>query len=282
MRLAVIGDEVGQDPRIVASAAAQAGFDGIEVRSAYGRPPQDLNEDQLAAVGAAIREAGLAVAGFAPPVFKCDMPERDALEACVALYERSMAQARAIGAPLMRIFSLYRQETPRPVEAGRVIADALATSPPTLPLVIETGTRTNTPTLTHTMQLLDALGRDDVRILWDPGNTVFSGFSDERFPADYTLARSHIAHVHVKDPSGSEGYVELGQGDLDWPLIMEYLLRDGYTGYLSLETHFRNGRTLTQFERDEPWGCGFSDGAFDASVTSMERLAAMAGMVRSR
>ncbi|MFD1052057.1 hypothetical protein ACFQ1S_44050, partial [Kibdelosporangium lantanae] len=47
---------------------------------------------------------------------------------------------------------------------------------------------------------------------------------------------------------------------------------DGYTGWLSLETHWRIGRVLTQQQRDTPWGKEFSDGGYEASVECMRQL----------
>jgi sugar phosphate isomerase/epimerase len=108
--------------------------------------------------------------------------------------------------------------------------------------------------------------------LWDPGNSVFSGWDPAPFPADYELGRDRIRHVHIKDPDSTRGYVRLGDGDLDWPSILDLLARDGYEGFLSLETHWRHGRQLTAAQRDEPWGEAFTRDGYAASVECMQRL----------
>jgi hypothetical protein len=40
-------------------------------------------------------------------------------------------------------------------------------------------------------------------------------------------------------------------------------MSDGYSGWLSLETHWRPGRILNAMERDYPWGDSFSKGGRD-------------------
>ncbi|KAB8182868.1 sugar phosphate isomerase/epimerase family protein [Microbispora catharanthi] len=273
MKLAVIGDELAQDCRVVAETTAELGFDAVEIRSMEGTPPHLLTDDQLVRARAILDEHGLANAGFAPPAFKVALPETDDdLRAAADLLVDGCRRAVLLGAPHVRIFSFYRDGDPDPVRAARVAARVLDGLRLPVPLVVENGTRTNTPTLRHVMTFLDALGRDDVGVLWDPGNSVFSGWDPVPFPGDYEVGRERIRHVHVKDPDGTRGYVRLGDGDLDWPVILRRLADDGYTGFVSLETHWRQGRQLTAAERDDPWGEEFSRGAYVASVACMRRL----------
>ncbi|MGC5009255.1 sugar phosphate isomerase/epimerase family protein [Streptosporangium sp. DT93] len=273
MRLAVIGDELDQDCGKVARTAAELGFDAVEIRSMDGTPPHLLTDDQLLRARAVLDEHGLANAGFAPPAFKIGVPGTDEeLRAAADLLEDGCRRAALLGAPHVRIFSFYRDGDPDPVRAGRVAARVMSGLRLPVPLVVENGTRTNTPTLRHVLAFLDELGRDDVGILWDPGNSVFGGWDPAPFPADYEAGRAHIRHVHVKDPDSTRGYVRLGDGDLDWPAILRRLAGDGYGGFVSLETHWREGRRLTADERDNPWGEAFSDGGHAASVACMRIL----------
>ncbi|QYC44238.1 Xylose isomerase-like TIM barrel [Nonomuraea coxensis DSM 45129] len=273
MRLAVIGDELAQDCRTVARTAAELRFDAVEIRSMDGTPPHLLSDAQLGAARAVLDEHGLANAGFAPPALKTALPVTDAdLQAAADLLADGCRQAALLGAPHVRIFSFYRDGDPDPVRAARLTAQVLDGLDLPVPLVVENGTRTNTPTLRHLATFLDELGRDDLGILWDPGNSVFSGWDPEPFPADYEAGRERIRHVHVKDPDGTRGYVRLGDGDLDWPAILRRLAEDGYGGFVSLETHWRIGRALTATERDEPWGEAFSRGGHPAGVECMRRL----------
>lgn len=273
MKLAVIGDELSQDPAVVADTAAQLGFAGVEVRSLEETPPHLLSGEQISRLAALLEAKGLAVAGFAPPVFKCALPRTDEdLAAAAGVLAESCRRAALLGAPNLRIFTFVPDGDPRPVLAARTAATVLAGAELPVPLVVETGTNSNTPTIRHVLAFLDELGREDIGVLWDPGNSVYSGWDPAPFPADYLLGRDLVRHVHVKDPDGTRSYVRLGDGNLDWPAILARLAEDGYSGYVSLETHWRHGRVLTAANRAEPWGEEFSRGGYAASVECMQRL----------
>ncbi|MBY8870652.1 sugar phosphate isomerase/epimerase [Micromonospora sp. PLK6-60] len=282
MRLAIINDEVHQDLGTVIDSIRRTGLDGVELRSCAGVPPHHLDDAQLDAIRRDVRQAGLEIAGFCPPALKCPLPETDEdLARTAELLARAVAQARLLGAPHIRIFSFYRTGDPAPERAARAAERVLAAVDLTgVELLLETGTRTNTPTIAHSLRFLDALGRDELGILWDPGNSVFSGWHADPYPADYELGRQLIRHVHVKDPDGRNGYVRLGDGDLPWPAIVRRLADDGYDGWLSLETHWRHGRVLTQAQRDEPWGEPFSADGYHASVECMRILRQMVEATR--
>jgi sugar phosphate isomerase/epimerase len=176
---------------------------------------------------------------------------------------------------LLRIFSFYRSGNPD-VPAAAAAMDAVLGRVCTggVTLGVETGTRTNTPTAALARQLLERLGRPNIGVVWDPGNTVFSGFGDGAGLSGLTNLRpADLVHIHVKDPLGTSGYVELGRGSLPWRTILDALAEREYRRYLSLETHWRRERVLTAPERDEPWGDGFSGGGYEASDTCMGTLA---------
>ena len=273
MKLAVIGDELSQDATLVAQTAVQLGFAGVEIRSLADTPPHQLTDDQLIQVGELLRQHGLAVAGFAPPVFKCPLPRTSReLADTATLLADSCRRAALLGAPHVRVFSFLPDGRPDPALAAKTTATLLSAVDLTVPLAIETGSRSNTPTVRHAMTYLNRLGRDDVGLLWDPANSVYGGWDPTPFPGDYLLGREAIMHVHVKDPDGSRGYVRLGDGDLDWPAIFGRLEADGYAGFLSLETHWREGWLLDEAARSQPWGEAFSRGGYAPSVECMQRM----------
>jgi hexulose-6-phosphate isomerase len=75
-----------------------------------------------------------------------------------------------------------------------------------------------------------------VRAYFDVGNVVFYGY-----PQDWirTLG-SRIAKVHIKDfrldrSKGSFSWVNIGEGDIDWPEVRKALAEVGYSGYVTTE-----------------------------------------------
>lgn len=277
MRCAVISDEVSQDLTRAVALAVRNGLEGIEVRSVWNTAPPDLSDGQLREVRKIVLDSGLEIAGYAPPLFKCTLPgTRTALRACRDAARRALEQAALLDAPIVRMFSFYRAGDPDALRAGEIAAEVLehvdlAGGPA---LVLETGTRTNTPAVTYALQFLHAVDHPRIGLLWDPGNSAFSGFGADVFPGDYERARPFLRHVHVKNPKATCCYVPLDEGDLHWRSILRRLAADGYRDYVSLETHWRPGRTLTAQQRDEPWGEAFSDGGEQASGRCMSTLTA--------
>jgi len=83
--------------------------------------------------------------------------------------------------------------------------------------------------------------------------------------------------VHVKDGvrRGAEDKYEgaaIGEGDVDYPGQLRALREDGYGGYLSLETHWRPKKKLTEEEVTKPGGAEFSHLGEEASETCMRNL----------
>jgi sugar phosphate isomerase/epimerase len=80
-----------------------------------------------------------------------------------------------------------------------------------------------------------------LQILWDPAGSVRAGEPDHL--AAYSQLRPYLGHVHAKDiridPTLEAGraYVPIGQGMIQWPRILEWLIDDGYEGWISLEPH---------------------------------------------
>ena len=78
-------------------------------------------------------------------------------------------------------------------------------------------------------------------IVWDPANAFVAG--EIPFPGGYErLPKGRIAHVHTKDCdmlTGKPTWGPLGTRHILWKEQIAKLLEDGYTGYLSLETHWQ-------------------------------------------
>jgi sugar phosphate isomerase/epimerase len=276
MRPCILTDEISQDLDEVLEVCDRQGFSAIEVRSVWNTPPHELTLRQCEDIAARAKARGISIAGFASPVFKTALPTGpEDLARSETLLAHSLKQCAALGATLLRVFSFFRQGAPDVPAAAEAI-EAVLNKVPTdsVTVGIETGTLTNTPTAALGQQLVDTLARPNVGVLWDPGNTVFAGFGDGGDLGGLPdLRPANLVHVHVKDPRGTGGYVELGHGDLPWPAILSGLTERGYHGYVSLETHWRTQRALTKKERDEPWGEGISEGGREASEVCMATLA---------
>ncbi|GAC1671746.1 MAG: hypothetical protein PVS2B2_03440 [Candidatus Acidiferrum sp.] len=92
---------------------------------------------------------------------------------------------------------------------------------------------------------------------WDPGNAAYAG--EIAFPDGYTgLPKNRVGHMHCKDvvrkPDGSFEWAAMGRGIIDYVSQFRALLKDGYSGTMSLETHWSGASSPEQSSRQSMRG----------------------------
>ncbi len=74
------------------------------------------------------------------------------------------------------------------------------------------------------------------RLIFDPANYVQCGVRP--VSEAYPVVRDATVYVHVKDARFVDGSVcPTGQGDGEWPALLDALAADGYDGFFSIEPH---------------------------------------------
>lgn len=93
-------------------------------------------------------------------------------------------------------------------------------------------------------ELIQTIGRDNVRLNYDPGNAIFYGGVDP--VEDIRVALPYMGHFHVKDQIGGKGvwnFPAVGDGEIDFTKIFELVNASDYRGPCSVEIEFQG----------EPW-----------------------------
>jgi sugar phosphate isomerase/epimerase len=89
--------------------------------------------------------------------------------------------------------------------------------------------------------MLAMVDHPSLRVIWDPANASILG--ETPYPDGYALLPAgRIVHVHAKDcvvNGHTPTWGPLGEMAIDWAGQIEALVRDGYHGAISLETHWR-------------------------------------------
>jgi len=106
---AVITDEISQDIRRAAEVMCEYGMDGAELRSVWGKAPQDLSDSELREIKAVLDAKDLLVPCIAAPVFKCKLHSQSEFEAHLAILKRCMEMADLFGAKLIRGFTFWAE-----------------------------------------------------------------------------------------------------------------------------------------------------------------------------
>lgn len=257
--LAAITDEFSPDLTAALDAMQGVGMTGAELRLIGGRNVVEFSDDEVDEVRAAVEARGMRVIGVASPVLKCVLPDAPAIDTRFQqdvfgssytmadqprLEERALRIAERSGARLVRVFSYWRTVDPaacfdRVCEALRRLAAKGAERGVIIGL--ENEPACNIATGAETAAVLSAVSHPNLQVIWDPANALVGG--ETPYPAGYSaLPASRIAHVHAKDCRVSDHtptWGAVGEMDVDWQGQLRALARDGYRGWISLETHWR-------------------------------------------
>lgn len=281
-RLAIITDEVSQELDDVLRFAADFKLDGIEVRSLFGRAFKDLTRADLELIARKSRDAGLAIAGCASPVFKCNLDAPDEIASHVELFKRSVEAAHILGSDIVRVFTFLRRSHPatsadieRAASHFGKLLDAVRGT--NVRIGIENESSCIVANGSETAELWRHLPESpQFGLVWDPCNCLYVDGSNDPIRDDYPLIADRVIHVHVKDAKRDGARpalkcVELGNGSLDFPAHLRDLKTRGYHGWISLETHWRS-IPLDDAIQHLPAGYSFSANAEPASRICMEHL----------
>ncbi len=277
MKLSVITDEVSQDLRRVVGFALKYKLDGIEIRTLWNRPPYDLL-DRAGEIRRELETAGLSVSCVASPVFKSNVVSEAEFREHLDMLGRCIDLAKRLDCRLIRVFTFWRRK-PLEENLGLILekfsaAVDMAASEGVL-LLVENEPSTHVNNGRRLRQFLDAVSKPSaVRGVWDPGNDIWDPEGERPFPDGYEAVRGLFEHVHVKDgvrlKQGHE-FVPVGEGEVNWLEQVKAFLRDGYGGYLSLETHWRPQQLPPELV-ERPGGELYSAMGEYASSICMEKL----------
>jgi len=283
-RLAILTDEVSQELDDVLRFSKEFKLDGIEVRSLFGRAFKDLTRADLDLIAKKSRDAGLAIAGAATPVFKCNLDAPNEIAEHVELFKRSVEAAHILGTDLVRVFTFLRRSHPATSED---LARAASHFPKLLDVVRGTNIRigieneasciagNGTETAEFWRHLPESQS-PQFGVVWDPCNCVYLEGANDPIRDDFPPIADRVIHFHVKDAK-REGAkpalkcVELGKGSIDFPGHIRDLKKRGYRGWIVLETHWRS-IPLDDEVQHLPAGYSFSANAEPASRICMAHL----------
>jgi len=276
-KLSVISDEVSQDLIRVAEFARKFELDAIEIRTVWNKPPHQLL-DHVNEMLSILSRYGLKVCSIASPFFKCDIDNREEYLFHLDILRRCCELARKLEVDIIRGFTFWRKGRyedyePRIIELFQKPLEIIEDEGVFLAIENEPSTFTTNGRLVS--MIIEKLGSKYVKAVWDPGNDIGDPYGEKPFPEGYSYVKRHIIHVHIKDAKKIDGEVvpvPVGEGDVDFRGQFKALRDDRYKGYLSLETHWRPRKRLTEEQVTRPGGEAFSEAGEEASEICMRNL----------
>lgn len=257
MQLSIITDEISEHFQHALHVCQELHISTVELRMLEQKNIVFHDQESLLQIRALLQEQHFQVCAIASPFLKCAF-EPDASGALPldapslrpewAILQRSFEVAHILQAPFVRTFSFLRVPHPPDLHTAllAIIGEAVhRTEEAGLKLLLENEHACNLATGQEAGWLLQRIPSSSFGITWDPGNEAALG--SPAFPIGYQHVRGRVLHMHVKDvnrqlagKSRPDWFVKVGTGSIDYSEQFRALARDGYTGHISLETHYNH------------------------------------------
>lgn len=276
-KLGVITDEISQDIVTAAALAKKYGVLGLEIRTVFGKAPQDLNQTDIAAIKTCLSEYGLVCCGISSPFYKCDLNKPEEIKQQLEILKRCIFLANELGTTNIRGFAFWKNGDIRNhldeivnlfYEPITLLKEAGMT------LLLENEPATFAGTAEEVGLLVERLNTPVIKALWDPGNDIY-GTNEIPFPDGYQFIKQSIGHVHLKDAVLKNGVTigtAFGNGEVDFKGQLKALSDDLYNGWCVLEPHYRPNTVLDEESLKKPGGIDFSKGGEAATEECLINL----------
>ncbi len=256
-KLGVITDEVTQDLEKALAWAKGYRLEWVELRNVWGKYITEFTPDEVNRAKDLLAKYGLRVSVLDSAYFKTTLPGTTSKFAAgqgdfaanehepqEALLERVFARAKDFGTDKVRIFSFWRVDDPESVferVAKELDRTAEIAKREGIRLLLENEFACNVATGAESAAMLNAVKAPSLGLNWDPGNAYAAG-ELKPFPDGYApLDKKRLWHMHLKDVEGTgTNWRPIGRGQIDYVGQFRAILKDGFSGTMSLETHYLN------------------------------------------
>ena len=274
-KLSVITDEISQDFEHALNVAREFRLGHVEIRTLWNKNIVNLDTKELAETRRLLDKYRLQVTDIGSPLFKVDWPGAPKSEYAPKdfqshaeftyaqqdeVLDRAIEAGKKLGTNRVRCFDFWRLEDQKPHRQAideRLLNAAQKAERQNTVLLLENEYACNTATGVEAVRTLQAVRSPAFFLNWDPGNAAYRG--EVAFPDGYTpIPKNRIGHMHLKDvrkkPDGSYEWEAMGRGLIDYIGQFKALLKDGYSGTMSLETHWTGAGSPEECSRQSMAG----------------------------
>jgi len=270
-KLSVITDEITQDfGHALEIASREFGLGYVELRTLWDKNIINLDEKEIGEVRRLLKKFELQVTDIASPLFKTDWPgaprskyspEKPEFGANYSftqqgeVLERAVAVAKALGTDRVRCFDFWRLEGEKPYRTAmdeKLREFSAAAGAKGITLLLENEGACSTATGAEAGRTMQAVQSPYFKLNWDPGNAAERG--EVAYPDGFSkVPKDRIAHMHCKDVAreadGGYEWAAMGRGIIDYAGQFKAMMQIGYTGTMSLETHWKGAGTAEESSR---------------------------------
>ena len=246
VKLSAFADEAETDIDDQLDFLASNGINYLEIRSLNNKNILDLSPAELKEVKKKLDDNGISVSAIASPIgkIKLDQP----FEAHLDKFKHAINLAHFFNALYIRVFSYYAPD-------GRLIDDyrdevirrmsikASLLAGSDIIMVHENEADIYGCSAAHCADIAQSVASPNLKLVYDPGNFVWSGSITNNMAVCWPAVSSFVAHVHIKDwklGSIDTGSIP-GEGDGQVKELLATLSSINYAGFLTLEPHLEHG-----------------------------------------
>src|SRR5713101_3168190 len=275
-KLSVITDEITQDfGHALEIASKEFGLTYVELRTLWNKNIINLDEKETAEVRRLLGKFSLQVIDIASPLFKTDWPGAPTSKFSPKtpqfgadytfaqqgeVLERSIAIAKALGTDRVRCFDFWRLDDPKPFRDSmdsKLRDTSAQVASKNITLLLENEFACNTATGAEAGRTLQAVQLPNFKLNWDPGNAAYRG--EIAFADGFAkIPKERIGHMHCKDvvrkADGTYEWAAMGRGVIDYVGQFRALVQAGYSGTMSLETHWKGAGSAEESSRQSMAG----------------------------
>ena len=253
-RLGVTTDEIDEDALTAVRFLREFNLNWAEVRNVWGKYNTEQPVEKIRELRKIFDENQIKLSILGTGFFKIPLPAETPqgqaiLDKQWELLDRAIVRAKIMGTDQLRVFGFTylsgevpdKGNYPRIYELLRQ-ASSLAKAKG-IRLAMENVNTSYVWSSMETAQVLKHVKEDNFGLTWDPNNAAQTG--EKSFPEGYKrLDAARIFHVHLRDfRKGADNKVDwcaVGEGDMDNLGQIRSLLKDGYKGNFTLETHYKS------------------------------------------
>jgi sugar phosphate isomerase/epimerase len=256
IKLGITTDEIDDDVLTAAKFLKDHNLKWAEVRNIWGKYNTAMPPEKVREAGKILDDHGVKVSIEGTGFFKIPLPPEGAegqkiLDDQWKLLDASLERARIFGTNTLRIFTFMLRKDEQPSAKSYARIDELireaAKRAKGFRLAVENIGGGHVWSGAQSGEFLKRVKEDNVGLTWDPNNAAESG--EQSFPDGFRhIDAARIFHVHLRDfkhENGKVVWTAVGAGEMDNLGQIRALLKDGYKGTFTLETHWRDPKGKT-------------------------------------
>lgn len=262
-KLSLHTDVISQDFDHALKVAKELGFQYIDLRDLWNKGILDLSDTEIRDVVGLIKKYKFKVSSLSPFLFflplregEDDVTHRGSYSGHLVQLKRAIELAKLFDTDLIKCWCFMRdpQFVPfpshfsQPFSVKEKIIERFQkpirmAEEAGVILALESCHHSNAGTGIMVCKLIDKLGSNNVRLLWDPCNSAFTCGQDV-YPYEYQQVKDYLVGVDIKDKiidtrTGRFEHAAMGTGNkVYWPEILQALIKDDFQGIVVLESEY--------------------------------------------